>query len=470
MKSTRIVIIGAGSTIFALEVIKDLCCNPRLAAAHVCFVDINPERLRISLTLCQRYAQEVGSSIEIHGSTDRAEVLPGADFVICTALALNYDKMLEGWDLAEKHGFRQVGSLHLIYDEAFWVNFYQLQLFEEIIQDMQQHCPKAWFFMVSNPVMAGVTYLGRKYPQAKVIGICHGYYEIYSILEELGLDAAKATWEMSGANHFLWLSRFTYEGCDAFPLLDRWIAEKGPAYWASRNDKARWGTLGRKIIDLYRIHGVLAIGDTAHWIANGWPWWYSGTEEERLQWDEAPLRESWQGLLDILTQEQLNRVELADDPTRRISDFYPGKSREHIIDMVDAIANDQPRDFIVNILNGGQHVPGVPYDFQVEVNARLSATGVEAHPNVALPRSILAHLFRDRIAPVELELAAYESRSRDLLVELILTDRWAPSKKAAETFLDELFELPWNARMKAHYVPAQLRSDMGSFSARDIST
>jgi len=74
---------------------------------------------------------------------------------------------------------------------------------------------------------------------------------------------------MSGANHFLWLSRFTYEGYDAFPLLDRWIAEKGSAYWASRDDKARWGTLGRKIIDLYRIHVVLAIGDTAHWIANG---------------------------------------------------------------------------------------------------------------------------------------------------------------------------------------------------------
>lgn len=455
MHSVHIVIIGAGSTIYALEVIKDLCGNPRLTHARVCFVDIDSERLRISLTLCRRYAQEVGSSIEITGATERAEVLPGADFVISTALALGYDKMLQGWDLADKYGFRQTGSLHLIYDEAFWVNFYQLQLFEAIIEDVLIHCPRAWFFMVSNPVMAGVTHLGRKYPQAKVVGVCHGYREIFSIMQELGLDPAKTTWDIPGSNHFVWLNAFTHEGRDAFPLLDRWITEKAEAYWTSHNDKVRWGTLSRKLVDLYRIHGVLAIGDTAHWIANAWPWWYSGTEEERIKWDEPTLRDKWLGFFEILAKEQQARLALADDPARKVSEVYPGKSDEHIIDLVDAIANDRPGEFVVNILNTDNLVPGVPLDFQVEVKARLSAAGLQTRPSKPLPRSILAHLYRDRIAPVEMELAAYEHRSRDLLVELILMDRWAPEKAKAEAFLDELMNLPWNARMKVHYRPAR---------------
>jgi len=106
-------------------------------------------------------------------------------------------------------------------------------------------------------------------------------------------------------------------GSDAFPLLHQRIAEKGPAYWVPHNDKARWGTLWRKIIDLYRIHGVLAIGDTAHRSANDWPWWYSATEGELLRWDEQPLRKSWQGLLTILAKEQQARLQLAPIPRAR---------------------------------------------------------------------------------------------------------------------------------------------------------
>ena len=117
---------------------------------------------------------------------------------------------------------------------------------------------------------------------------------------------------------------------------------------------------------------------------------------------------------------------------------HPGKSDEHIIDMVDAIANDRAGEFVVNIVNRDNLVPGVPLDFQVEVKARLSAAGLQTRPSKPLPRSIIAHLYRDRIAPVEMELAAYEHGSYEILVELILMGRWAPSKQAAESFLDEV--------------------------------
>ena len=56
-----------------------------------------------------------------------------------------------------------------MHNEAFWVNFYQLKLMEEIYLDIQRFCPNAWMLMIANLAQTGVTYLCRKYPGAKII-------------------------------------------------------------------------------------------------------------------------------------------------------------------------------------------------------------------------------------------------------------------------------------------------------------
>jgi alpha-galactosidase len=56
---------------------------------------------------------------------DRRASLQGADFVINTALAAGHHRLREGWEIARRHGYNWGGSFHVMYDEAFWVNFYQ---------------------------------------------------------------------------------------------------------------------------------------------------------------------------------------------------------------------------------------------------------------------------------------------------------------------------------------------------------
>ena len=82
--------------------------------------------------------------------------------------------MTEGWEIAEKHGYHRGGSLHVLHDEAFWINFHQLRMMEDILMDIKRICPDAWYLMVANPVLAGTTYLRRKYPEVKMVGLCHG--------------------------------------------------------------------------------------------------------------------------------------------------------------------------------------------------------------------------------------------------------------------------------------------------------
>ena len=56
-----------------------------------------------------------------------------------------------------------------------------MRFFEAITEDILTYCPNAWHLMVANPVVAGTTLLQRKYPEAKMVGLCHGYAMAHKI-------------------------------------------------------------------------------------------------------------------------------------------------------------------------------------------------------------------------------------------------------------------------------------------------
>ncbi|MEM4030380.1 MAG: alpha-glucosidase/alpha-galactosidase, partial [Thermofilaceae archaeon] len=181
----KICVIGAGSAVFSLNLIRDLVLTPSLYGSTVSLVDINEERLNAVYALMRRLCEETGARYKLEKTTVRREALRGADFVINTALAAGHQRLREGWAVAERLGYRFGGSLHVMHDEAFWINFYQFRLFEEIIEDVLDLCPDAWYIQLANPVLAGVTLLGRKYPEAKIVGLCHGYKAVYYLASVL---------------------------------------------------------------------------------------------------------------------------------------------------------------------------------------------------------------------------------------------------------------------------------------------
>ena len=227
----KICIIGAGSAVFSLNMIRDICLTPNLRGCTVTLMDVSQERLDAIHALCARYASEVGIDLRLEKTTNRREAIRGADIVVNSALAAGHQHLRDGWDVARKHGYRWGGSLHVMHDEAFWINFYQLKLFEGVIEDVLELAPHVHYVKVANPVMAGVTHLARKYPEAKIIGLCHGFGGVYDVARRLGLDRDKLTYEIPGVNHFVWLTQLRHDGQDALPLLDRWIEEQAPAFW-----------------------------------------------------------------------------------------------------------------------------------------------------------------------------------------------------------------------------------------------
>jgi len=445
----KISLIGAGSGVFSLNVIRDLCLTPNLAASTISFMDTNRERLDAAHALCQRYAEEVGIGLHLQKTTDRGESLQDADFVINTALAAGHHRLREGLSIALRHGYRFGGSYHIMHDEAFWINFYQMKLFESIVSDMLDVCPHAWYIQVANPVLAGITYLARRHKEAKLVGLCHGVTGVYHLAEVLGLERADTTFEIVGVNHFVWLTHFYYRGEDAFPLVDEWIDNEAPKYWETCHPSS---DLGPKAVDLYRRFGAFPIGDTCTPGGGTWPWWYHTDAETEKRWKEDP-HQWWEVGYFPYLEEQVGRISrVAEDTSTSVTEvFPPQKSGEEIVPLIESIACDIPRVLITNIPNSGDFVPGVPRDFEVEVPTLVSRRGIQGIKTNGLPPSLISYILRDRVAPVEVELEAYVKGDRELLQQLILMDPWTRSEEQAKSLLEDILALPYHEDMRQHY-------------------
>ncbi len=447
--SIKISLIGAGSAVFSLNLMRDLCLTPNLYGSTISLMDIDGARLDAIYGLCQRYAAEVGATFHLEKTLDRRQSLQGADFVINTALAAAHHRLQAGMAIGKKHGYRFGGSYAVMHDEAFWINFYQLRLMESVVQDMLDLCPQAWLLQVGNPVLAGVTMLGRKYPQAKVVGLCHGFSGVYHLAKVLGLEREHISFEIPGVNHSVWLTQFFYKGENAFPLIDRWLAEKSEAYWQQQPQRS--SGVGPKPFDLYKRFGAFPIGDTANPGGGTWPWWYHTDDITEQRWLEDP-QAWWDGYFRHCQEEVAEIRRVVADRSLKVSEYYPPKaSGEVMVPMIESLACDIPRTLIANIFNTGNFVPGIPADFEVEIPTLVSKRGVQGIQTGGLSTPLLSYILAERVAPVNLELEALATGSKQLLLQLIMLDPWTRSEEQARTLIEEILALPSHEEMRAHY-------------------
>lgn len=452
--AVKVCIIGAGSAIFSINLVKDLCINKHFNDCTVTLMDINTERLDAIYGLCQRYIDELGSGIKVFKTTDRREAMQGADFVLNVALDYGHDRFKQGIKVAYDNGYRFGGSLHVVHDEAFYINFHQLRLMEDILKDVLEICPDAYYILVANPVQAGVTYLQRKYKNAKIVGMCHGYYGVYRLAKAMGLKEEDVSFEISGVNHFIWLTKFLYKGENAYPLLDKWI-EEHEGYIVDDESIGEFGLgceeVSRKAVDLYKKFGLFPIGDTPSSGGGAWGWEYHTDKETEKLYQSEPYE--WYGqYFDECNRTTKSLKEIVEDKSIRVSDIYSTQaSPEPMIPLIEGLAYDTGTDVVVNILNDGGYMKGLPRDYEVEIAAKIDKDGIHPVCNDGLPKPIMARLMRDRIASVETELAAFENHSLELLTQLVMQDPWTKSREQAEKLIADIFALPCNADMKEYY-------------------
>jgi alpha-galactosidase len=441
----RISVIGAGSAQFSLGLVKDLCLTESLAGSEVCFMDINQDRLDMIHKLAARYADELGAGLRFQSTTDRATALQDSDFVIDTAAVKSHHHQRAMRELAEKkHGY-YYGRVHL-------TSFYQYELMLEVARDMERICPDAWLIMSGNPVFQGCTLLTRE-TSIKVCGLCHGHYGVHSIAETLGLDPQRVTWQAPGLNHNIWLTHFIYDGKDAYPLIDEWIATKGEEYWrthvATRTHDIQ---MSRGAVHQYHMYGLFPIGDTPR--RGGW--WYHNDLATKKYWFGEP----WGGpdtelarpmFVQNLEERIAEMTRLANDPKASLVESLGSeKTREQQVPIIDALVNNNEGHFQVNVPNRGA-LKGVPDDVVVELPAVINQMGIQTLHVGALPPKIMYEQILPEWLEMERDLESFKTSDRSMLLYNVLDSKQTRSYEHAVEVLEDLLGMEGHEEMARHY-------------------
>ncbi len=460
----KVTVIGAGSATFSLGLVKDLCLTENLAGSHVSFMDIDESRLEMVHKLAERYAEELGADLTFDKTTDRRKSLQDADFVINTAGG-EHVHMEEMRDLAKKHGYYSGPSFgDSYYNVSLMLHYYNLSLMLGVARDMEEICPEAWLIQSANPVHEGTTLMTRQ-TGVKIIGLCHGHYGYISIARALGLDPENVTWVAPGLNHLIWLTEFRYEGQDAYPLVDEWIATKAEAYWQERKEHPeKYGLedpMSRAVIDQYRRFGLLPVGDTCR----GGGWWYKTDLETRLYWygPTGGFRSDvYVPLWSARRQERIDRIrEVVSDPSRSVLEaFPPDKTREQQVPIIDALVNDASGKFQINVPNQGT-LPGVPGDVATEIPAIIDKGGIHRIQVKPLPKKIMLEVIQPEILQMEWQLEAYLTGDRGMLLDgLLMVSTYqggghTTSYEQAVGYLNDLLAQPYSRDMAEHFKDRQ---------------
>ena len=438
--SIQVTIIGAGSVVFSLGLVKDLCLTGSLKGSKVHFMDIDEERLDIVYQLAGRYAEDLGADLEFARTRDREESLQDADFVINTATVTHNEYfMRRRRELTDRHGY--------FYGHTGMPEYHNLQLMLEVARDMERICPDAWVLLAGNPVFDGITLVSRQ-TGIKACGLCHGHYGYQAIARTLGLDPDRVTWQAPGLNHNIWLTHFFHEGQDVYPMLDAWIEKESEQYWEETQKRGEIPTqMSPAAIHQYRMFGLMPIGDTPR--RGGW--WYHTDLETRQRWyGGSGGGDTPEGRARVLQgkEEKFRQMkEAAYDPQVRPIDLFGDQntSEEHI-PIIDGLVNDNEGQFQVNVPNRGA-LAGIPDDVVVEVPAIVNKKGIQPLRVEPLPRKIMLECIYPDWLQMERTLEALLSGDLSMMLFGILESHQTRSYDQATKVLDALLHIEPNEPM-----------------------
>ena len=172
--SIKMVLIGAGSAMFTRGLVADMILAEEMGPWELGLVDIDPEALEVATKLSEHMIKTRGAPIKVQASTDRRDVLPGADVVVCTIGVGGRRAWEDDVFIPRKYGIYQpVGDS--VMPGGISRAQRMIPAMVDIARDVKALCPGAWFFNYGNPMTANCTAV-RKATGLNMVGLCHGTF------------------------------------------------------------------------------------------------------------------------------------------------------------------------------------------------------------------------------------------------------------------------------------------------------
>lgn len=400
----KICFLGAGSTVFAKEVLGDCLTVDCLRDADISLVDIDPERQRVSEIMLQNINRALGAKATIRSyAADQArEALTGADFVVNAIQVGGYEpSTVIDFEIPKKYGLRQtIGDTLGI--GGIMRGLRTIPVMLDYCRIIEEVAPDAWLLNYTNP-MAIVTGAILRATSVKTVGLCHSVQVCASHLcGMLDLPSDDLQWRIAGINHQAWLLELTRHGEDLYPEIKR--RAQLPKY--VDKDAVRF--------ELMRRFGYYVTESSEH-SAEYVPWFIKRTAPELIETFRIPLDEYPRRCV-----EQIGKWETMKSELMAEKSLAHERGHEYASYIFEAMITGKSFTLGGNVLNTGL-ITNLPDRACVEVPCVVDRNGVTPCYVGALPPQCAA-LNRTNINVQELTIEAALTGDRDHVYHAALLD------------------------------------------------
>ena len=424
----KVTFVGAGSAVFARQLITDILAVDGLDAGTFALVDIDPTRLELARRIAERLVELSGKRWSVSASTDRTEVLEGSDYVISSIEVAGLEHVRADYEIPMRYGVDQCigdtigpgGIFKALRTGPVWL---------EIVADVARLAPRAVVINYSNP-MSILTLAAARSSELEVVGLCHSVQGTSRQLASyLDIPYDRITWRCAGINHNAWFTTLERGGEDLYPLLRERakipeIYEQDPVRFEvmlhlgafvteSSGHFSEYVPYFRKRPDLLAKYARAGYLGESGFYAHNWPEWRRANDEliASMLRGETPV------------------------PTER--------SHEYASSIVEAIELGRETTIHGNVLNRGW-IDNLPAGC-VEVECLVNRGGLHPVHFGPLPEQ-LAALNRSHMAVHELVVQALIERDRRKAKYALMLDPLTAAVCSLEE-IDRLFEEMWAAEI-----------------------
>ena len=414
----KITFIGAGSTVFAQNLIGDILSFPELADSTISLFDIDPERLATTEIVAHKIAERLEINPTIEATLDRRAALNGADYAISMYQIAGYKPgTVTDFEIPKKYGLRQTIADTLGIG-GIMRGLRTIPVLLDIACDMQELCPDVIHLNYVNP-MAMLCWAANRATSINTVGLCHS---VQGTALELALDIRVPPNEINylcaGINHMAFYLKFERNGEDLYPLIRQVIADDR----VPEHNRVRYEMLARL--------GYFVTESSEHF-SEYVPWFIKHDRADLIDRFNIPLDEYITRCENQIAEWHKLRKKL-EDPKRRLR-VKP--SHEYGAGIIHSMETGVPRVIYGNVANDGL-IDNLPQDCCVEVPVLVDKNGLQPTKIGALPPQ-LAALMQTNINVQALTVEAALTGKREHIYHAAMLD----PHTAAELDLDQIWSL-----------------------------
>ena len=431
MRTTKITLVGAGSTSFGPSTLLDIIAFAEaLRGSTITLTDVNAQSLNLMLRVAQCANQAADAGLVVEATTDARAALDGAEFVIVAVAVDRIPTWRQDWDIPRKYGIKHVlgenggpgGLGHTLRS---------VRLMLEVAHTIEEVAPDAWVLNFTNP-MSRVCLALERATSLHCVGLCHQIGAGYHIVGQvLGLVGEAKDWDehraqvamlqrkidikAAGLNHFTFIYdlRDNETGKDLYPQFRERIAAM----------PADFEPLSRRLMDAFGLFPATGDGHAGEYVSFAW----ETSDMKGYDFD------GWDGWGEEI-KTQLRQVISGERP---IQEYIGRTSGERVIQIIDAMLHNKNQyELALNIPNHGC-IPGLPDWAIVEVPGVVSGAGISGLHVPALPPGVTA-LLAQQVAVQDRAVQAAIHGDREVALQALLLDPVVSSYEAAANILDDL--------------------------------